>query len=597
MLTYFARPSFCVFRHAALLKAAKWVWESLWSPQRHARIDILDVALFEPRKDQVSGATPTIARWLFTAKDGRVRKKGSGTASLAALKQVLLGKVLRAASGGRRDSREANGTTIGRPFATALFSSGESAIIDEAAWTTLVLGQDGGDSIAAMTALDRGECDELKRVSHQRLACEYKLKINLSSPTGVKDAVAMPPQAVTTTYVVVSPSLLREGEQQDGGQTRGRRVSGICGDVVDRFLVSRVKASNQEVETKLRRIVQWVQEVRQVRVVSMTATFTMLPTSGAATPGAWLERVLNVCMVQNESETGLIFTGDQQAQPIENDAHRPSEHGNPSTTPPPHTQGQLKTSPGIPSCQPAPTILSCRYDELRDRSDQRAVVEVVQSARGTTLDGRSGGPAPAPISAVSASNVKSVGQILSAATKLALSAGELATSDPGQDFSTPSDKSISGSLAETAASWRRRGRSTLGTEVSRGIAYDKCTGDFCAFQGCSVGSLPTRDVNKGEVVANSSDLDWTDVGVSREGASLVEVARQRSSLDLVEADIHFSITYKSIVAARIESSQGHDSYWGESLRKFWKKRGPKAADLKALNPAVVYREVSETQNK
>ncbi|CAM9378085.1 unnamed protein product, partial [Ascophyllum nodosum] len=82
------------------VEAAIWVWESLWSStRRHARVDILDVALFDGGGNPE--AIPTLSRWIFTAKDGRVMKKTTSNTSVGALKQALLGRALHGEPEGR----------------------------------------------------------------------------------------------------------------------------------------------------------------------------------------------------------------------------------------------------------------------------------------------------------------------------------------------------------------------------------------------------------------------------------------------------------------------------------------------------------------
>lgn len=326
-------PSFTMYN-----TAARWVWESLWSVRRHTRMDILDVYLLD---QPPNAATPAIAQWLFTAKDGRVMKKSSTTACLAALKQSLLGKAIcRAGSDSATNNLSYETTSAiatGMPFATALLSSGGSVLVDESAWGTHVLGRSAHhgerDDVVAVIALFPRDSPEFRRGPRQRLVCEYRLKeVCVWSEGGIGEAFATPVQAVTTTFILVASSLLRGGEKVPGQSQekaeaevhQSRRTE--TKSAVDGRLVSRVQATNREVENKLRRIVQWVQEVRRVRVLSMTAMFTVLPSSGNGAPGVWLERVIGTRLVQNQDSNVVQAPGaDADVQPPPLNTERPCD--------------------------------------------------------------------------------------------------------------------------------------------------------------------------------------------------------------------------------------------------------------------------------
>lgn len=287
---------------------------------------------------------PTSVRWLFTAKDGRVMRKSSHNSSLGALKQALLSRVLL--HGGRapavkskgfnaqsRDSRSVrmnvDNATSGRVFATALMDSGDNVPLDEDTWTSLVVregGREGGATAVAALAPARGDIPNEKSRRGgsipQRFFCEYRLKPSGSKGTsasmgtdacgtgGVATTPVQPTHTSMTTYVLVSRGLLRDVsrtlDDQEQVQNGERSPSDEAGSglhaISEERLASRVKAVNEQVEGNLRRIVEWVQEVQRVRVLSMSATFVVVPSAANScshTPGVWLEQGVHVRIVPN----------------------------------------------------------------------------------------------------------------------------------------------------------------------------------------------------------------------------------------------------------------------------------------------------------
>lgn len=266
-------------------------------------------------------------RWLFTAKNGRVMKKSSLNATLGALKQALLDRVLHGKGSPAAEGRGSDGGNVASArhiFANALLSSGQCVPLDEDAWTALVVREAGrGDGVVAVIALAPAGGDPAIEASRrggsapQRFTCEYRVKPDGTSAASSKVAKAtkLPLQTSMTTYVLVSQGLLRDSDARPNEpphdhDKENNDASGAAAGVataakatatatLDERLVSRVKATNREVEAKLRAVVQWVQDTRSVHVLNMTATFAVVPSSGnsVGTPGVWLERALHVRML------------------------------------------------------------------------------------------------------------------------------------------------------------------------------------------------------------------------------------------------------------------------------------------------------------
>lgn len=614
-------------------------------------MDILDVALFDRQPHAAPPNTPIIAQWLFTAKDGRVMKKSSTSASLAALKQALLGKTLRGAWSGS-ESKDSNSdmssAAVGRPFATAHLSSGKSILVDENAWAKLIVdgvahGGGGGDVIA-MTALDPGDSPEFRRGPPQRLVGEYRLKMDdaLSKSAG-REAFEAPPHAITRTYMLVASSLLRGGEdvgeQPQDTQSGGLRTTAPTKGAIDGLLVSRAKAANREVETKLRRIVQWVQEVRRVRMLKMNAIFIMLPSSGTGAPGVWLERVMSVRVIESESAVSAPSADMGIDTPLENagqlkDPTKRDGLGNVNS------QGQSQIKPPPETCVPLKEIQSREglspEDQPADGTRNREVIhergekgpaEVDEvEAIDTSVHGKAAcsdttcknvALASVQNSVESGYHEPSVSDILSDAARFALSAGapDLKYGSEGQR----GDRDAAASLIKIAASWYRRGQlSTKALEVVRTAVNDrKCAGDFCACkEGVFLSAPPQQqpppppkqkaDDSDEENVMESDEqsrVDWTGISVSHDGNALLDMGQRRAPCSSVRLrgqrdDLRFSIANKSVCLARMEASKGLHVFWGEALHSFWKKGGPsKAGGSEESNPSAFYKEVRFTSIK
>lgn len=618
-------------------------------------MDILDVALFDRRPRAALPTTPIIAQWLFTAKDGRVMKKSSTSASLAALKQSLLGKALRGALSRSENRNSKTGmlsVTVGRPFATAYLSSGETVLVDEKAWSKLIVdgivhGEEGGDVIA-VTAVDPGDSLEFHGGLPQRLVGGYKLKTDyaLSQSRG-RETFKGPPQATTRTYMLVASGLLRGGEGVDGQSQETQfgelRTTAATKGATDGLLISRAKATNRELETKLRRIVQWVQEVRRVRVLSMNAIFTVLPSSGTGAPGVWLERVISTRVMKSESAVPApsVNMGLNTPLPNAGQSKNPSsqdELGNVNS----QGQSQLVSSPEMrvpskesesreglsPKDHPVDSArVHADISEMgRKGSNEVDQVEVLDYSvhdEATFNDNRCEN-----VALPSVLNFRpSVSHMLSDAVKFGLAAGtsNLKHSLEGKE----GGRDAAGSLTKKSTSWCRREQlSAKPPEALRTAFNNGCAGDFCGCQETVLLSLPMpkqpqqqqkkqlppppslsspkeNAVNSEETkVVESSErgqVDWTGIRMSRERNVLLEVGQRRalrSATRQQRDDLWYSISNESVCLARREASKGLNAFWGKSLHSFWREGGRSTADgLGGLNPSVFYKEVRVTPTK
>ena len=559
-------------------EAAQWVWDSLWSARRHARMDILDVVLFDEQlaSEQEGGASPCLEppkpfasmRWLFTAKNGRVMKKSSHNTSLGALKQALLGRALlrRGSSEGTStgtnstNERRSSSATGGCIFATALLRSGESVPLDEDRWTALVVREGGReDGAVAVTALAPAGGDlgiEMSRrggAAPQRFTCEYRAKLDnkRTAPTRAHPAAATdfavttkPIEASMTTYVLVARGVLRDRDEQQNEPQRDRgeakqtaggdaadAATSATANLLDERLLSRAKTTNREVEAKLRAVVQWVQETRGVYVLNMAATFIVVLSSGgnsAHKPGVWLEQALHVRMVpKNGSAPAPALTHAPFAEP-------------PRVAP-------INGHDPVPACDGERHPCQEGNDTRRQPPAETAAEDIVPVGKTTAASGTAPLPQlpPLPTTTAPASvdglpgtaedQHKSTTEMLSAAADAVLSAGQSSDStSPQVRYPPTADVAVvgavqlrSGSAGEAGGNWRR----PLAVTTTRA----RCSGDFCTYcggggegPGSSDGSPPQDEVleeTTGSKEAIGSEagsregigeagVNWTDIGMS-----------------------------------------------------------------------------------
>lgn len=632
------------------------MWDCLWSARRHARIDILDVALFDEnsagdKEDEASSSaastttTPagTSMRWLFTAKDGRVMKKSSHNTNLGALKQAFLDRVLvrRESSAAERRSSRIAGTNIpagGGVFATALLGSGESVPLDEDTWTAVVVKNGGrNDGAVAVAALAPATDDAVLETSRrggstpQRFTCEYTVKPGSSSTTVGKGGKS-------TTYVLVSPGLLRDANgQQEKRGVAGDGAEGAAAATAmtttlpGERLVSRVKATNREVEARLGRIVQWVQEVRNVHVLCMAAIFTMVPFSGSTTgkPGVWLEQVLHVRMIPKDEPASSSLAPITESRRIASPSIQTPPDSNPGSERDHLAKDEKATL--VPEDGTARQFSQQGSDLYHQptspsgavHAHQHTDVDVVKSTEKNmvtadltipaSFDTDSTAPTPPP-----------------PPLPTTMTSSELAYR-PGKETQPKSTRQLLSAAANAVISAGRT--SATATESILPAACDKCSGDFCSYRHGGRGGSPSPEhsapkrvhVQRSRCSSNSSEfddregttaeaattatsadgeaqVDWTDVGMSdgKNGAALLEFKNKQQGLP--SADNHepgreeeetlFSLTFKSVGLARSEAKRGQDSYWGEELRRCWREgsRGV-ASGLQELSPTLPYREV------
>ena len=576
--------------------AAIWVWESLWSStRRHARVDILDVALFDGGGNPE--AIPTLSRWIFTAKDGRVMKKTTSNTSVGALKQALLGRALHGEPEGRSDltiTENARATI----FATALSSSGESVPLDEGSWTSLVVGgrwEKG--SVAAVIALEPSTSGpmKLRQGSLQRVICEHRVKKDCTTTEEMGRGLANPLHSSMTTYVPVSSELLGQTGGQDQPPER-RKCSVTARTNAEGRLVSKGKATNDAVETKMHYIVQWVQEVRRVCVLSMTAAFVVLPSGGKDLPGVWLERALDISVVPK-------YTASKITAPIAGSNLTPrfqdfqEARGR-------HVRGSRFSSGAGQSGEPGSNVSrtegAISPQGLEDVANvvfqtESALVGASETAEGTrTLSESSICRSTLNDSAENSSTsseMQSMKAMLSTAGDALPPIYEIVVS---QAHESPRDVDVSSFSIATVSCCGQPGRSTTNSDVAC-VTYKRlsCAGDFCAFRRPLQSPLPAN-VAEGDYKAGVvAQLDWTDVGVSNESGTLLEISEQTTPrVSDRKNNGMFSITFKSVGLARMEAKERHDFHWDESLREYWRENGGKAVGLRVPGTASAYGEVS-----
>ena len=658
------------------------MWDSLWSARRHARIDVLDVVLFDEvsaGEREAAASSPSLSiesstppcpgmRWLFTAKNGQIMKKSSHNTSLGALKQALLDRALlrRGSSEGKSISayptngpHSSNSSVAGGcVFATALLRSGESVPLNEDSWTALVVregGREGGAvAVIALAPTGGGQGVETSRrggATPQRFTCEYRAKLNnRRTPLARAKSVAATGLAVTekpieasmATYVLVARGLLRDADGQQSEprhdqdeekhHARGEAIetgTSATAIVLDERLLSRAKATNREVEATLRAVVQWVQDTRGVYVLSMAATFIVVPPSGnsAGKPQVWLEQALQVRMVHKNGTAPA---------PMHAPIAEPPRVGSVDRQDPVaacHGEKFSEQEEGGTACRPS--------TEGSDNAIVRVGTTKTTSAPPAPSASDAGGTAtslqrpplpPLPMTTASASadhlpgagaQLKSTAEMLSAVADAVLSASQ----SPGTTAMQAQPlRSTDGAIVDAAqlqqdtvggarGNWRR--------PLAAATVRVKCSGDFCAYYGGGGEGpgpperLPPKDTllqdSTGTAVDSNREaasrdgkveagVDWTDVGMSdgKSGAALLEVRNKRQGPPLpgdTEPDkdsrgMLFSLMFKSVGLARVEAKQGRDAYWGEDLRRCWRESGCRAAGgLEELSPALIYQEV------
>lgn len=596
-------------------------------------MDILDVALFDD-DDKPEGvaaaaaetkATRPIARWLFTAKDGRIMKKSANNASVGALKQALLGRVLRGAMDEDRGS-------TGRVFATALLTSGESVPLDEDAWAALIVGRGGGgrDRVAAVTALFPGDPMESRRGSRQRVTCEYRTKVDSTVvPARVgSSSFAVPMRASTTTWVVVSPDLLREPEEtHPNPQNQDYEKSALTGGGVTSSngrLASRVKSTNREVEAKLRGIVQWVQEVRRVHVLSMTAMFTVLPSLGTGAPGVWLEQALDVRVVPQVAKMmAAPIAGPHRVPPMDRkfqENYGGGQHSIANLGPPEGTD-TVRTDLFGKECQKMSEtgVKAHRESECSEtaRGETVMATPAKQSASVTPCASNGGNPSSTLMELSSSASSPALENSIDIISVAAAAAANASLSTVGEQTKSEKNEggggrgggggvrhhgngaSLEASLTATADVRRQRGRSLVGATIScRDQMRKKCAGDFCAFEASS--ELPTQTQKRKEISGDGKvggggegvALDWTNISAPKEGRSLLEFSRPASPIGSGNQGEVFSLTFKSVGLARMEAEREQHAHWGEPLRRCWRDGVGRRTGLEGLGPAEMYEEVS-----
>lgn len=534
--------------------------------------------------------------------------------------------------------------TVCRPLATALLSTGTSVLIDEHSWGSFIFhgvvhGGEGGDVIA-ITALDPCDSLEIRRGPRQRLMGEYRVKSDdtLSSSTGGEEAFGAPAYAITRTYMLVASDLLRGGRGVVGEQKVDAQPDGLqttMGVATKRapnsMLVSKAKATNKEVETKLRRIVQWVQEVRRVRILDMTALFIALPSSGTGAPGVWLERVTSARVVRGESllpAPSAEMGTTESPRTVRDLRDFPTRRVvGPTDVSPQNPQRSRETRIQSNETQKKTTVPvdeNVRIGEDGDGEGQgnsakkHHIHDVATSACNDKIaDGvtnKDNASAPVPSCRHRAPPQQtSVSEMLADAALSALSAGtpgERVTTDMVGTVRTPGGytKDVGESLASIAAAQYQQTSATSPAEAVRASYRERrCAGDFCS---CDVGLLaPLKQQSPKQAAGDRGDggavdrdecsqVDWTGIDLDCEGDALLKIGKRHAqcaptNLGVSHNDLRLSIAKRSICLARIDASKGRDAHWGDDLRTFWKNsRVAKAiGGLEGLNPSLLYEEV------
>lgn len=524
--------------------AAVWVWNSLWSTTRHARMDIIDVAILKQPSVGDGSEVPAIARWLFTAKDGRVLKKASNTASVATLKQSFLGRILDRAIGIDSSLKAApSNEGGGQPFAIALLGNGESVLVDEDAWKTLFPPPQKETGVIALLALAPVHSLEGCHAHRQRLACEYRIKTKELSESPDQAEVAASHQARMTTYVLMSPSLLR-GVEKGVKKIRDKNVINFTTTRDEKLLRSRVNHANREVESKLRRIVRWVEEVRRVHVLCITAIFTVYSaSSGNGAPGAWLECVTSLSMIQRN----MRRTGEEQAI---------NQHSISSIL------NALKE-----------TSKETANDKKQEASSAFAQVHDGSAAYKRIIEIHGEGKREKDYPPHSETEIET---IVSATFPEANGlvppetlGGYRRLIDNEEHWHSPA------TLTPTHKSSGYQGRLNVGYTARRPPpAPVECAGSFCAYDETPPGSVH-RTVLLGVEVADNkeeSTIPWTDrnstLGPVNASLETAQQMMQTSSND-GHRSVRFSFDFGSVATAHVEATTGRNSHWDKGLLESW----------------------------
>lgn len=554
-------------------------------------MDILDAATFDVERK--ADAATTLSRWIFTAKDGRVVKKSSINTSVGALKQALLGRVLRSIPNDGRDSRVA-GNTPGQVFANALLKSGKSMQLDEEAWASLIVrgGLQGG-GIAAVTAMvPNNDSTGLRRRSRQRVICEYRVAVGHSNASNVDHSSAKPLHASMQTYVVVSSNLLRQTGDQN--QVCSRSKDSVADKAyVDGRLLSKSKPINHEVGEKMNRIVHWLQEVRRVYVLAMTATFIVLPSAGNSSSIAWLERALDIRIIPKKSSSEL-------RAPIAGTSLTPSKHScqGPGDRRP--WESQCAINIGKPDRSEGATSDSFGEHSSRQWCDLPSDnISKTKSALASAPDvaGTPHAPSDSDIcrsktnklgsSSATSSEVKSTTNILSAAADTTPTTPETTEESRLQGSSnTLQPHQDRPSLMALSPHCHHPEHSVACPDSARG----NCVGDFCAYRGQSKPSRP-KFTRKGHSETDDViEVDWADINAYNGNGKLLEISKRSTPRkeDATNGGM-YSLSFKSIGLACGEANDERYFYWDESLRKYWEegRRG-----LRGVGPASADEEVN-----
>lgn len=574
-------------------EAAIWVWNSLWSSRRHAHVDILDAAIFD---EPGPSAIPAIRRWLFTAKDGRVRKKAASNTSIGAVKQAFLGRTLN--GGSKRDARASRDT--GRVFATALMSSGESVRLDEDTWAALVIGGRGQDRIAAVTALTSGDWEKEHRGGRQQFSCEYKINNDMATAQRLWSFSALPMQGSMVTHVLVSSGLLRDDVTSDD---KGNRRQ----EILNGRMMSRIKATSDEVEAKLRCIVRRVQDVRKVHVLSMTALFTVLPPLEAGRPRVWLERAEHVRVLRNDVAVHPPSVEDRLDSSLPPRACKNSHEPGPIGDVISESTVQCSPSPSQ-SCQESGRDLS--GDATHDpKTTQAGKAEVRQLQRRAIIaipiistPASTDSIAPSGRSPISLSHTTA--ELLSAAADAALATRDVATSrvenHEGGDGIRRSDTEGNecSSVKDRMQNRQRHGLITDSCAPNDATPFATCAGEFCAYPVES-SEFTERKKTFDAITAEEGKAQptWAGVCISTKGHALLKVGREPSSLYRDKKQVSHRLVSKSIVIARAEAESGFTASWPEDIWKSWRRGYYRADSSKGISPVTTCEEVSPTHTR
>lgn len=491
-------------------------------------MDIIDVAILKQPSAGDGSEVPAIARWLFTAKDGRVLKKASNTASVATLKQSFLGRILDRAIGIDSSLKAATSNEGGgQPFAIALLGNGESVLVDEDAWKSLFPLPHKETDVIALSALAPVHSLEGCHAHRQRLACEYRIKTKKLSESPGQVGVSASHQGRMTTYVLMSPSLLR-GVEKGVKKIRDENVMNFTTTRDEKLLLSRVNHANREVESKLRRIVRWVEEVRRVHVLCITAIFTVYSaSSGNGAPGAWLERVTSLSMIQH-----MRRASEEQAI---------NQHSIPSIPNAPRETS--KQAANDKKQEEASTAFAQAHDES-------AACKQIAEIHG---EGRREKDRP-PHSETTFPEVN----------------GPVPPETPGgyrRPIENEEQLHSPAILTPTHKASGYQGRLDVGYDAQRpSPAPADCAGNFCAYEESLLGSVH-RMVPLGVEVADKkeeSTIPWTDGNptLGPVDASL-ETAQQPMR------GVRFSFDLGSVATAHVEATAGLNFHWDKGLLQSW----------------------------